>query len=152
MELHQQGPAGRGAGEPDRLRGGLGPAHRRDHHLGRRDNVDDPRGQLDLELGDAEAEQVDGADGLAYGIVDEGRVVTEQDRPERGVVVEVLAAVEVHHVGAVATSERVRVTHVPGGGVDAARNHLARGLVQGPSLSGGTVCVAVVGGCRADSR
>jgi len=129
LELDQVGPAGDGAGEPDRLRGRLAAAHRRDHHLGGRDELDDQLGELDLGRRHPDAGQVDPAHRPRDGLVDHRRVVAEQDRPERGVVVEVALAVGVGDVGAVGGDEHVRLTDRPGGGVDPARNDGRRRLL-----------------------
>jgi hypothetical protein len=74
-----------------RLAPGLG----QQHALDRRDVLDDPLRELDLDLGDADAHQPDRAGCGGDGGVDIGVVVAEQRRPERGVVVGVRVAVAV---------------------------------------------------------
>ena len=95
LELDHVAPAGRRAREPEGMERRLAARAGEQHLLERRHGGDEPLGELDLDLGDADPHQADRAACGGRGGVDIGVVVPEERRPEGGVVVGVGAAVAV---------------------------------------------------------
>ena len=95
LELHDPLAAGEAPSQPDRVVRRLRAGAAEDDAFGRRDHGDEPLGQLDLERvcgGEADAVLVHRPDRRR---ANSRVVVTEEDRPERRVEVDVLVAVDV---------------------------------------------------------
>ena len=94
--------------------------------------LDQALGQLDLELGDADAHQVDPTDGLGGGAVHVGIAVTEQWRPEGGVEVDVGPALPVGEPRPLGGGDHqlLQAWNTALAAVDATRDHGPRALGQ----------------------
>ena len=106
-ELDHLGPAGEAAGQPDRAHRRLGAAADQAHLLDRRDPGDDLLGQQHLALGRG-AERGPVVHRVLDRVEHVGVRVAEDHRPPRADQVDVLAAVGVPEVGAVAADHEPR--------------------------------------------
>ena len=96
---------GVGARDAQRQMRRLGARHREAHHLGRRDELADQLGPADFEL--VAGAEMRAARGLLLDGLDDGRVaVAQEQRAVAHPVVDVLVAVDVPLVGALAPDRR----------------------------------------------
>ena len=126
FELQDSLAAGVGAGEADGVIGRLAARAAEDHLVGRRDHPDEALGELHLErVGGRERDTVL-VHRRPHRPVDPGVVVTQEDRPERGMEVDELVAVHIPGPRALGPGHEQRVgIGTAALALDTARRHRA---------------------------